>query len=210
MLPDVTLLEAVDVDIDDQLPLLAGREAVYVTAPHGWKISREGRVRARKGRLEVEFDRDGSIYDHEDIQEDEYVYGVPTSAAEARHLADLYQEAEDILAAYRAGDYLPPSPLPYYRDNKPKDRSIFGAMMSKYLAGMAHELNRPSLFDMLDPHHPYTVKEKFANIWRAMRGEEPLPRRVKAKSGKVRMVLSDEPYTDWEQLDEVTIRKHYP
>lgn len=134
-------------DIDGDIPLLAGREAVYVTAPHGWKISREGRVRARKGRLEVEFARDGSIYDHEDIQEDEYVYGVPSSAAEARDLADLYQEAEDILAAYRAGEYVPPPPLPYYRDNKPKDRSMWGMKMAALMAGVARDLNRTTFLD---------------------------------------------------------------
>ena len=83
----------------------------------------------------------------EDIQEDEYVYGVPSSAAEARDLADLYQEAEDILAAYRAGEYVPPPPLPYYRDNKPKDRSMWGMKMAALMAGVARDLNRTTFLD---------------------------------------------------------------
>ena len=161
----MTLLEAVDEDIDGDLPLLAGREATYVTTPHGWKVSRVPYVSARKGRLQVDLHDDGYIYDHEHVEEDEDVYGVPTSAAEARALAELYQEAEDILAAYRAGGYVPPSPLPVYRDNRPKDRSFMGVMMGRLRVQMVRELNRDTFGGLFAPSR----KDQFAGVWRAMR-----------------------------------------
>lgn len=175
----MTTLEAIDHDIDGDLEMIAGRCAPYVTEPHGWRVDRISRVTARRGRLTVELHGSGYIYDSEAGG-----YGdpgsVPTSADDARRLADLYQQAEDILAAYRSGEYVPPSPLPVYYDRKLRDRSLMGMWAAKSVKSMVRMLNTPSvLMDAFDPLEPYTVKEKFENVWRAMRGEDPIPRRPK-------------------------------
>lgn len=178
------LFDVVDDEVDADLPLVAGRGAVYVTDPHGWRVSRVGRVSASRGRLTVELHGDGYIYDSEDVTEDEHQYGVPSSAAEARHLAELYEQAEEILAAYRDGSYCPPSPLTVYRDNRPRDRSLFGVMASGWISSMNAYLTGPSLLmDALDPLEPYTRQEEFMNVWRRMRGEVPVPRREKRRGG---------------------------
>jgi len=145
----MTTLEAIDHEIDDDLEIIAGRTALYVTEPHGWKVSRVLRVIARRGRLSVELHGKGYIYDSEDYTEDEHQYGVPSSSAEAQALADLYREAEDILAAYRSGEYVPPPVLPVYRNNRPKDRSLLGLKMAAVMPSMLKTLNMNSWGDGL-------------------------------------------------------------
>ena len=186
----MTTLEAIDHEIDDDLPLLAGRKARYVTTPHGWPVNRIGYdVTATKGRLTVRFGKYPRIDDDEHVVEDETTYGVPTSAAEARALAALYEEAEAILAAYKAGEYVPPPALRAYRDNQPRGSSWLLSSMTSYLTGTMN------MMSWLDPLVPYTRQEKFENIWRRMRGEEPIPQREKTRgdgSGKMRLVIGDD------------------
>ena len=188
----MTILEAVDHDIDDDLPLIAGRNTLHVTDPHGWLVNREREVSASRGRLTVELHGRGYIYDSEDYSEDECQYGVPSSYAEALALADLYREAEEILGAYRSGAYVPPHPLAAYIDRKPRsERGMFGLLMAGAVESMKRQLNSP-LFMSFDPLEPYTRQERFGNVWRRMRGEDPIPRREKPKrTGYVKIRLGD-------------------
>ena len=175
--------EAVDHDIDGEVPLLAGRTALYVTEPHGWPVDRVGSVTATKGRLTVRFGDYPGIDDDTDMP---YEGGeVPRGAAEARALADLWAEAEEILAAYESGAYVPPPALPVYRDNQP--RGLGGLWLSGALSYLSGTMN---MMGLLDPLEPYTRQEKFTNIWRRMRGLEPIPRRPKGDGGKVTIKLA--------------------
>lgn len=168
----MTLIEVVDHDLDDDLPLLAGRTAEYRTDPHGWLVNRVGVVTATKGRLTVDLDAD-YITDSEDVREDECQYGIPSSSREALELAALYQEAEEIIEAHRDGRYTPPSRLPYYYNRKP--RTFMSAMMDRFLSGVRRELTRDSFgfFDYSMPRQ--TRKEMFIETLRII-GRDPSSR----------------------------------
>jgi hypothetical protein len=121
-------------------------------------------VTATKGRLTVRFGKYPGIDDSEHIVEDESTYGVPTSAAQARRLADLYQEAEEILAAYEEGRYVPPPPLGFvFRDHQP--RSTGDPYLTAFASMIAHQFEN-SLFFRKEP-----LDHRMANLWRRMQGK---------------------------------------
>jgi hypothetical protein len=138
-------------EIDAEVPLLAGTTAPYVTDPHGWAVSTTGyTTMARKGRLSISFDKWANIHDSESYEEDENVYGVPTSAAEARALAELYQEAEDIVAALKSGVYVPPPPDGFvYSDNRTRKVGTGEFALDTWLPNMESMMNTNSYFGSL-------------------------------------------------------------
>lgn len=187
----MTLLEVDVPEIDDDVPLLAGSTAPYVTKPHGWPVSTTGyTTTARKGRLTVEFGRWPRIDDSESYEEDEHVYGVPSSAAEARYLAELYEEAEAILAAFESGEYVPPPPDGFvYRDHKP--RSEHGWMSDIWLSGMKNMLNMNSFFGRSTKT---PLDHRMRNLVNRMHGRPEVEYKRPEATGYIKIKLSDETY----------------
>lgn len=159
------MIDAIDTDIDADLPLLAGRLEPFFTSPHEWRVERVRVVRAVKGEVTVRFDRGHAVVEVGNDEE----FDAPRSAAGLRALADLVEQADEIVAAYEAGVYVPPAPLPVWVDNQPR------GPWNDWLGGAAAMLmQRSSIMDFFGYREP-PLEHRLGNVWRRMQGRDPLP-----------------------------------